>query len=172
MTSEARASIENAIWLCADHAVLIDRDEVTYSPEVLRAMKRRHEAACARAVLSGSSHELPSSLLAIGPDIVCTGDVTHVTATNWSLDAKHFVIGDVHRLISFIDSFANGTPEARYVLCNELGDGRLLMRAPTLKKGPDGYTLLCPVAPSFPRIDVQELGTDLALHPDTRRSVP
>jgi hypothetical protein len=31
MTAEERAHIDNAIWLCADHADLIDRDEVTYS---------------------------------------------------------------------------------------------------------------------------------------------
>jgi hypothetical protein len=31
MTPAERASINNAIWLCADHADLIDRDEVTYT---------------------------------------------------------------------------------------------------------------------------------------------
>jgi hypothetical protein len=34
---------------------LIDRDEVTYTADELRAMKREHEAACARAVRTGSS---------------------------------------------------------------------------------------------------------------------
>src|ERR1700733_4080256 len=42
MTPEERAHIDNAIWLCADHADLVDRDEVTYSVETLRAMKRDH----------------------------------------------------------------------------------------------------------------------------------
>jgi len=41
MTREERTHISNAIWLCATHADLIDRDEVTYTADVLRAMKRR-----------------------------------------------------------------------------------------------------------------------------------
>jgi hypothetical protein len=40
MTPRERMSIDNAIWLCSDHADLIDRDEVTYTIEVLQAMKR------------------------------------------------------------------------------------------------------------------------------------
>jgi hypothetical protein len=66
MTPEERASIDNAIWLCSDHAELIDRDDVTYPVEKLRAMKRAHEAACTRAVRTGSSAYLVSGLLAIG----------------------------------------------------------------------------------------------------------
>src|ERR1700733_2530734 len=50
MTSEERASIDNAIWLCADHAEMIDRDEATYPVEKLRAMKREHEASCSKGV--------------------------------------------------------------------------------------------------------------------------
>ena len=55
-TSDERSGIDNGIWLCADHADLIDRDEVTYSVATLHAMKRAHEAACMLAVRSGTSH--------------------------------------------------------------------------------------------------------------------
>jgi hypothetical protein len=55
MSPGERAGIDNAIWLCADHATLVDRDEVPYTAEVLHTMKREHEAACTQAVLSGSS---------------------------------------------------------------------------------------------------------------------
>jgi hypothetical protein len=167
MTPEGRASIENAMWLCADHAALIDRDEVTYTTAGLRAMKREHEAACARAVRSGSSPDLATELLAIGPDIVCTGEITQVAAASWALEPKHFVIGDLHTLVSFISGFATAAPESKYVLSNEFGDGRVLVQPPSLIKQRGGYRLLCPVAPSFPRTNVQSLGSDLALHPDT-----
>jgi hypothetical protein len=43
MTNEERKDITNAIWLCATHADLIDRDEVTYAADALRAMKNEHE---------------------------------------------------------------------------------------------------------------------------------
>jgi hypothetical protein len=167
MTPEERAAIDNAIWLCADHADLIDRDKVTYSVERLRAMKREHEVSCAKGVRLGKSHDLGAGLLAIGPDIICTGDIQNISAASWTLRLKHFVVGDVHELVSFIDGFAKVGLDDRYLLSNELGDGRVLSQAPDLTKQNGGYSLLCPVAPSFPRVDVQDLGSDKALHPET-----
>jgi len=167
MTPEERAHIDNAIWLCAYHADLIDRDEVTYTVETLRAMKRDHEATIWQDMRSGTAHDLGTGLLAIGPDIICTGDIQIVSAASWTLRLKHFVAGDVHELVSFIDGFAKTEPDARYILSNELGDGRVLLQAPSLTKQTDGYSLLCPVAPSFPRIDVQNLGSSFARHPET-----
>jgi hypothetical protein len=67
MTSEARRSIDNAIWLCPDHASLIDRDEVKYKIETLRAMKLAPETLQAIAVRTGANCKLGAGLLAIGP---------------------------------------------------------------------------------------------------------
>jgi hypothetical protein len=166
MTPEERAGIGNAIWLCADHADLIDRDEVTYSVETLRTMKREHEAVCALAVRSGSNADWGTGLLAVGPDIVCTGDIAQIAVTSWTLRLKHFVVGNIHEVISFIDRFAKVAPEDRYVLSNELGDGRVLSHAPSLTKQDGVYSLLCPIMASVPRIDAQNLGSDWALHPE------
>jgi hypothetical protein len=168
MTSDERSGIDNGIWLCADHADVIDRDEVTYSVATLHAMKREHEAACMLAVCSGTSVDLGADLLAIGPDIVCTGDIQNITTTSWGLRLKHFVVGDVHQLISYIDGFATTAAQGRYVLSHALGDGRELSRAPSLSKQNEGYSLLCPVAPSFARIHGQRLGSSMATHPVTR----
>ena len=44
MSSEQRASIENAIWLCSTHATLIDRDVTRFTRDVLRRWKVEHEA--------------------------------------------------------------------------------------------------------------------------------
>lgn len=43
MTKMQRSSIENGIWLCQTHAKLIDSDRVTYSVEVLKQYKKKHE---------------------------------------------------------------------------------------------------------------------------------
>ena len=168
MTPAERASIDNAIWLCTDHARLVDRDEVSYPVEKLRAMKREREAVCVKEIRLGKCHDLGAGLLAIGPDIICTGDIQSVSAANWTLCLKHFVRGDVHELVSLIDGFTKAAAEDRYILSNEMGDGRVLVQAPSLSKQNDGYTLLCPVAPSAPRVDVQNLGSDMALHLETR----
>lgn len=167
MTPEARAGIDNAIWLCSDHAKLIDRDEVTFTVNALRTMKRDHEAACARAVRSGSSMDLATGLLAIGPDVVCAGELAQINADSWTLRLRHFLIGDVNKVISFIDRFAGEPPENRYVLSNELGDGRVLLAAPSLTKHADGYILHCPVAPGALRVDAQRIGSSVATHPET-----
>lgn len=118
-------------------------------------------------MLTGTRADLVTGLLAIGPDIVCTGELAFVSAESWTLRLAHFLIGDMHKVVSFIDGFAKTKPEGRYVLSNELGDGRVLTAAPTLTKEADGYSLVCPIAPGFPRIDAQKLGSDMALHPDT-----
>jgi hypothetical protein len=167
MTPDQRAGIDNAIWLCADHADLIDDDEVTYAAAVLRTMKQAHETAWAQAVRLGKTHDLGAGLLAIGPAIICTGDIQTVTADSWTLRLKHFLVGDIHDLVNFIGGFANAPPEMKYVLSNEMGDGRVLLRPPIMGKLSDGYSLECPIAPSFPRIDAHELGSDWALNPET-----
>jgi hypothetical protein len=167
MTPDERSGIDNAMWLCSDHAKLIDRDEVNYTAERLRTMKREHEATCARAVRTGLGADLAAGLLAIGPDVVCTGELTQVDAASWTLHIGHFLIGDLHRTIAFIDGFGRQAPEIRYVLSDELGDGRGLIAAPTLTKQGDGYSLRCAIAPGAPRVDAQKIGTGLALHPET-----
>ncbi|MCJ2125711.1 hypothetical protein [Methylobacterium sp. J-077] len=167
MTPAERASIDNAMWVCTDHAKLIDRDAVTYPADRLRAMKRAHEERCARAVRLGSSSGLSTGLLAIGPDIVCTADLISVSAGTWTLRLEHFLIGDMHAIMDYIDGFQRQPPEVRYVLSNELGDGRVLLAPPGLTNGPEGAILLCEVAPSADRIDAQRLGSDMALHPET-----
>lgn len=167
MSQEERSGIENAIWLCQAHSSLIDRDAVTYTAAKLRLMKQEHEAACAQSICLGSKPELVTSLIAIGPEVICSGDISAVTADTWTLTLKHFVVGDQNTLISFIDSFATTAEETRYVLSNELGDGRLLSEAPCLIKQDGYYNLLCPVFPSFPRIDAQQIGSSIAMHPET-----
>jgi hypothetical protein len=43
MSAEQRLAIENAIWLCAKHATLVDRDVVRFTSDVLRFWKSEHE---------------------------------------------------------------------------------------------------------------------------------
>ena len=110
---------------------------------------------------------LATSLLAVGPEVVCTGDLLHIDVGSWTLSLRHFLIGDMHGVISFIDGFAGEAPENRYILSNELGDGRVLIAAPSLTKQADGYTLVCSIAPGAPRVDAQKIGSGLAAHPET-----
>ncbi len=75
MTSKERSDISNGIWLCTNHADLIDRDDVTYTADVLRVMKREHQASCAARLRNAiiASDVIPD-LIAIGPEIICAGE--------------------------------------------------------------------------------------------------
>ena len=42
-TREQRASPENAIWLCQDHAKMMDADPTAYPEQLVRDWKRTHE---------------------------------------------------------------------------------------------------------------------------------
>lgn len=103
----------------------------------------------------------------IGPEAICMGDIQNISEESWILRLKHFMVGDVHKLIAFIDQFPKMPAQDRYILSSELGDGRVLSAAPRLTKEPDGYMLVCPVEHGCPRIDVQKLGSTSALHPKT-----
>lgn len=165
MSREERSDITNAIWLCANHADLIDGDEVTYSADDLRAMKREHEdnirVIQRNAIVTGES--VPD-LVAIGPDIVFTGEFLGVENDAWSLRLHHFVDGDVHSLITFIDRYEQTSAIDRYVLVNVLGDGRALKDPPSMARETAGtYIVRCPVLPSANRIRAADLPKSWAL---------
>ncbi|HXI05348.1 MAG TPA: hypothetical protein VNJ49_03305 [Bradyrhizobium sp.] len=168
MTPEERADISNGIWVCAHHADLIDRDEVTYTADLLRAMKREHELNCDRrhrdALQAG---EASPDLVAIGPDIIFCGEFLGADRSQWRLHLEDFVDGDLHNLLTFIERFDRTPTIDRYVLINSFGDGRVLSAAPSISKEPaGGYTLTCAVFPSAERISAAELPTDFALSED------
>jgi hypothetical protein len=159
MSREERIDITNAIWLCATHADLIDRDEVTYTADVLRAMKAEHEAKCAERQRNAlSAGEAVPDLIAIGPDIVFVGEFLGVENEVWSFHLRNFVDGDAHTLIEFTERYDQTATIDRYVLVNELGDGRALKAKPSVtKETTGGYTVRCPVFPSTDRIRAADL---------------
>ena len=168
MSAEQRRDISNGIWLCGIHADLIDRDSVTYSAEVLRQMRLEREAACRREV-SGQTAD-PSvtfGLIAIGADIICTGDISGTNGSEWSIYVRNFFMGDLKALITFSERFAQAPAEERFLLINALGDGRGLTAPPAWVRRDSGYEIKCQVAPPFPRIRAQDLGSQTALSPDT-----
>jgi hypothetical protein len=165
MTPEERSDISNAIWLCTCHADLIDGDEVTFTADVLRAMKREHETNVAadqrNARLAGKS--VPD-LVAIGPDIVFVGELIGVENAVWNFHLQNFVDGDVHTLIAFIDRYDQIIAMDRYALVDSLGDGRALKSPPSItKERTGGYLVRCPVLPSADRIRAADLPSSWAL---------
>jgi hypothetical protein len=168
MSPEERSHIDNAIWLCATHARLVDRDEVTFTIEGLRQMKRDRESACAREILLPANQSVHThDLIAIGPEIVCTGELLGINGSEWSLHLSNFVSGDFHALIAYGEKLSQTPRGDRYIIVNALGDGRVLAAAPNLTKSETGYLLQCRIESSFPRIAAQDLGSQLATSNET-----
>jgi hypothetical protein len=167
LTPEQRASIENGIWLCSSHADLIDRDVVTYAIKALERMKAEHEARINQLVRERTSASVYNSeLIALGADIVLLAGLGAVEEGVWQFEIESFVRGDFETLSAFADGFSRVKPADRHVICNALGDGRVLAGPPTLTRVGQNWRLRCPIAPRFPRIRADQLGTDLAVSED------
>ena len=165
MSPEERKHINNAIWLCSTHADMIDRDDVTFTADDLRAMKREHEdkirAIQRNAIIAGVS---TPDFIAIGPDVVFTGDILGIDNDEWSFHLQNFFEGDAHALIAFSERFQQVAAGDRYVLVNCLGDGRVLKDPPSMtKEKAGGYIVRCPVLPSADRIRAADLPKSWAL---------
>jgi hypothetical protein len=135
MTSDERRHISNGIWLCSNHSILIDRDEVTYTPDVLRSMKEEHLHKVGLQLIAAGSPNATSAarsdLIAIGPDVICTGSPVSGGRGQWHFAIEHFIQGDHHALMQFIDGYGELDPYDRYVLSNAWGDGREVVEPPT-----------------------------------------
>ena len=168
MTPDERKDISNGIWLCSHHADLIDDDEVTYTADELRAMKREHEANCEKRHREGvQKGQSVNELIAIGPDIIFCGELIGADQSEWSFHLQEFIDGDLHALLTFIGRYDRTPPMDRYVLVNSLGDGRVMKGAPSVKKWPGaGYQVTFPVAPGTERIRAADLPTEIALSED------
>lgn len=169
LTKTERASIDNAIWLCATHARLIDRDEVTYTVEEIRRWKSAHERERNAAITGGWSptsgvpEPLECNLIGLGPRVVALGVLLGTQGSRWRMQIFHFVAGGVADLIGLGEEFESLPESDRYILLNALGDGRGLATTPTWSRANGHIAVEADVLPKFPRTHAQNLGADLKL---------
>lgn len=166
MTPEERKSINNAIWLCQTHSRLIDVNPDGYSVSQLRQMKEAHETAQSARLEGVSVPHFNADFVALGPEIIFTGELFGVDANVWSFRVDHFFRGDLSALINFSERFCELNPYDQFVLVNALGEGRQLAGPPKWTKTQDQLQLSVPVIQSFPRIDAHNLPMDLAFDGD------
>ena len=162
MSSEERMSISNGIWLCPTHSTLIDRDTTAYTADILREMKVAHENQI-QSEMSGLK-KANIDLIALGPDLVFSAELIGFKGNAWQLRILHFILGDLHTLITFAECYEQIDSYDRYILVNSLGDGRQLSEPPELSKSVSDYVVTTKVRKSFPRIDAHDLPHDFALN--------
>ncbi|WP_236430478.1 hypothetical protein [Pseudomonas syringae] len=166
MTPEERSSINNAIWLCQTHSRLIDVNPDAYSSSQLLQMKQAHEAAQSARLEGVNTPHSSADFIALGPEIIFTGELIGVDSGAWSLRVDHFFRGDLGDLIDFSERFESLNSYDQFVLVNALGDGRQLASAPRWTKTQDQIHISVTVIQSFPRIDAHYLPMDLAFDGD------
>lgn len=166
MTPEERGSISNAIWLCQSHSRLIDVNPDAFSVSQLHQIKQAHEAAQSARLEGVSTPDSYADFVALGPEIIFTGELIGVADNVWSFRVDHFFRGDLSRLIDFSERFDALNHYDRFVLVNALGDGRQLKSAPKWTKVQEHIQISVAVIQSFPRIDAQDLPMDLAFDGD------
>ncbi len=138
MSPEERSHIDNGIWLCVSCSVLIDRDEQRFTVEALHQIKCQHESS-RRIGISEDSGE--NNIVAIGPDIIALGHIIRSAPEGMRIRLSHFVSGSVRDLWALEQDFSKWPPERRYVLCNELGFGRLLYKPPVIERVNNSYEI-------------------------------
>lgn len=166
MTQEQRSSIENGIWLCQTHSRLIDVNPAAYPTSILHQMKAEHEHAIKLEMEKMKSAPQCSDFIALGANIVFVGELVAAEENTWSFLLDHFVIGDLWQLVDYIDGFGDLDAYDKFVLVNNLGDGRELSCPPAWSKSEKGTLIKVGVLASFPRIDARRLPMDLALSDD------
>jgi hypothetical protein len=167
MTPEERRDITNGIWLCATHATFVDRDTAKYTALDLRKIKADHEQRVKQELAGGGGKSNAAGqeldLIQIGPDVVGTGVLESGSMDSWTIRIEHFVRGDLNELLRYADGFDGHSPPRRFVLANELGEGRVLRGPPTWQRGPTGIRVDLPVVPRPPGRPAASLGKTLAV---------
>ncbi|WP_177325202.1 hypothetical protein [Pseudomonas umsongensis] len=166
MTPAQRKHISNGIWMCKIHARLVDVDASAYPVTKLHNMKIEHEARIKLEMTGLRPGPKVFDFIAIGPSVVFVGELVAIEQKIWSFRVEHFVIGDLTELITYIEQFDAIDSYDKFVLVNELGDGRELSNAPSWAKSGDNCLISVPITASVPKIDVNRLPMDLALGDD------
>ncbi|HEY4437307.1 MAG TPA: hypothetical protein VGN40_14225 [Lelliottia sp.] len=164
MTSEERSDITNGIWLCATHSVMIDRDEVTFTPEKLHQMKAEHERKIQDEHYKLSeAAELKSELFRLGDQLIFTGGLLSIEFDKWSIKVNEYISGDKFDILNVINCFDNITNEKKCIISESMSDARILTSPPKMMLTSNDLILELQVSQRAKRISVHTLGSDLAL---------
>jgi len=131
MTRAQRSDISNGIWLCANCADLVDKDEIRFTADVLRRAKIEHERSRRVGNISAQGD---GDIIAIGSSIISVGSVLRTGPAGTRIQLSHFVEGNGRDLFSFAEGFDRLIEEDRYILLSELGYGNRLVGTPLVER--------------------------------------
>jgi len=163
MSSDERSGIENGIWLCQTHATLIDRDEKTFTPEMLRDMKEKHEGKVQNQLYNLPETDISNDLFMVGNDLIFIGAFRAFNANSWTVEINEYLRGNKQELLDYISDFPKLAPGEKNIICESFSDGRELLQPPSISFEDGSLLLECTISLRTERISVEEIGLDLAL---------
>lgn len=167
MSSEARSSISNGIWMCRVHAKMIDADLINYSAETLLQWKKIAEENTYQNLkeLSAANLSTPTTLIALGSNITLYGKWISAIDDNWQFELISFLEGDMTSFKQYVMNFAEIHPIDKYIIIESQGDGREINKL-SWKLNDNKFEFTCKVYSKAPRINPNSIGTDIAIGED------
>lgn len=160
MTREERCAINNGIWLCANHAKLIDADNGQFSANTLMQWKKTAEAETYLQLGSFEKKvvDIPTTLVCLDINLVFEATWTAITENTWTFTVKKFVLGDEQQLRAF--ETKDTSPMLNYVIVESQGDGRLIKTFHSHINNRNEPEITVEILPKMPRIPLSELQED------------
>jgi hypothetical protein len=163
MTPEERRSISNGIWLCRQHARLIDADEGNYSAETLHQWKSAAEAGTYKGLSELIKTGIPkaNTLICLNPQLIFEGIWTGATDDIWRFTVKKFIYGDQKALREF--QVAGKGQRKDFIIIESQGDGRMIHNEFEWKQLDDNIEFSVRVFPSVIRRNPEHIGSGPAM---------
>lgn len=165
LSKEERSNISNGIWLCANHAAEIDRDEHKYPISLLKGWKENAERIAEDSLgKSDIFHKFDQTLLQLGTNIVAYA-VWELTGENeWRFKILDYVKGSDVELVDYCTRFSELGHFERIIVLELYGEGRYITNSPT-RILDDGFVKLAvTVDPPSQKKNPHTHGTDFALN--------
>lgn len=162
MSIEERQSLGNGIWMCGNHAWLIDANYGNYSAETLKQWKSTAEAEAYRKLKNMEKEQFPdpTTIICLSPVLMFEAVWRAANQDTWRFAVKEFINGDV---ASLRDYAAMRTNESySYIIIESQGDGRLISGEFKWEQHSDGIEITVKVSPPVIRRNPNNIGSDVS----------
>ena len=166
MTDEERRHHSNGIWMCSNHAKLIDNDQITYTAETLLMWKKQAEERALENLKNCKNliKSFTTTLIQIGQRIIFEGrwkKITHQDS-EWTFTIDIFRYGTIEILNQFITGTRKFQENEKFIIVESQGDGRIIKDI-SIEENNGSFYLIVKVEPKSEIINPEKLGSDLAL---------
>jgi hypothetical protein len=127
LSPSERKSIENGIWMCKQHADLIDNDWTEYTVETLKLWKAKTEDRAYQNLINpGTITNKQLTLIQISSKCIFYGEWIKIEGLYWSFLIDKFVLGDdvLTNDISLKINEGRMEPNEKFVVVESQGEGR------------------------------------------------